>query len=42
MTALQRGWERGRYITGTVTPPPDATLNTDSSSGESGEQQNDG
>jgi signal transduction histidine kinase len=42
MTALQRGWERGRYITGTVTPPPDATLNTDSSSGESGEQQSDG
>jgi hypothetical protein len=39
MTALQRGWERGRYITGTVTPPPDATLNTDSSIGESGEQQ---
>jgi signal transduction histidine kinase len=39
MTALQRGWERGRYITGTVTPPPDATLSTDSSSGESGEQQ---
>ncbi|HTW03211.1 MAG TPA: nitrate- and nitrite sensing domain-containing protein [Streptosporangiaceae bacterium] len=41
MTALQRGWERGRYITGTVTPPPGATLNTDSSSGESGEQQSD-
>jgi signal transduction histidine kinase len=41
MTALQRGWERGRYITGTVTPPPDATLNTDSSSGESGEQLSD-
>jgi signal transduction histidine kinase len=41
MTALQRGWERGRYVTGTVTPPPDATLNTDSSSGESGEQPSD-
>jgi Histidine kinase-, DNA gyrase B-, and HSP90-like ATPase len=41
MTALQRGWERGRYVTGTVTPPPDATLNTDGSSGESGEQQRD-
>jgi signal transduction histidine kinase len=41
MTALQRGWERGRYITGTVTPPPGATLNTDSSSGERGEQHSD-
>ena len=41
MTALQRGWERGRYVTGTVTPPPDATLNTDSSNRESGEQQRD-
>jgi len=42
MTALQRGWERGRYVTGTVTPPPDETLNTDSSSSEkSGEQQRD-
>jgi signal transduction histidine kinase len=27
MTALQRGWERGRYVSGSVTPPPDTTLN---------------
>jgi len=25
MTALQRGWERGRYVSGSVTPPPDPT-----------------
>jgi hypothetical protein len=23
MTALQRGWERGRYISGSVQPPSD-------------------
>jgi hypothetical protein len=27
MTALQRGWERGRYVTGSVTPPDDTALN---------------
>ncbi len=29
MTALQRGWERGRYVSGSVTPPPDTTPDTD-------------
>jgi signal transduction histidine kinase len=31
MTALQRGWERGRYISGSVKPPPDTTHNSESS-----------
>jgi len=42
MTALQRGWERGRYISGTVTPPADATLDPDGGSAEDGEQHSDG
>jgi signal transduction histidine kinase len=41
MTALQRGWERGRYVTGTVTPAPDATLNKDGGSGAGDEQRSD-
>jgi hypothetical protein len=40
MTALQRGWERGRYISGTVTPPSEPTLSSDNS-GNGGEQRND-
>jgi signal transduction histidine kinase len=40
MTALQRGWERGRYISGSVTPPSDSTLNTESG-GNGAEQQSD-
>jgi signal transduction histidine kinase len=28
MTALQRGWERGRYVSGSMTPPPDPALDT--------------
>ncbi len=40
MTALQRGWERGRYISGSVMPPSDPTLNTEAS-GNGGEQQGD-
>jgi signal transduction histidine kinase len=31
MTALQRGWERGRYISGSVKPPSDTTHNSESS-----------
>jgi hypothetical protein len=31
MTALQRGWERGRYISGSVKPPSDTTNNSESS-----------
>jgi hypothetical protein len=31
MTALQRGWERGRYISGSVKPPSDTTNSTESS-----------
>jgi signal transduction histidine kinase len=38
MTALQRGWERGRYISGTVTPP-DAYL--EGGGGQGGEQPSD-
>jgi signal transduction histidine kinase len=38
MTALQRGWERGRYISGSVTPPPDTALNTETTE-NGGEQQ---
>jgi signal transduction histidine kinase len=40
MTALQRGWERGRYISGTVTPSSETTLSSDNS-GSGGEQRND-
>jgi signal transduction histidine kinase len=40
MTALQRGWERGRYVSGSVTPPSDTTLNGENS-GSGGEQQSD-
>ncbi|HTS99748.1 MAG TPA: nitrate- and nitrite sensing domain-containing protein [Streptosporangiaceae bacterium] len=40
MTALQRGWERGRYITGAVTPPPETTLSPDGD-GNGGEPRND-
>jgi hypothetical protein len=40
MTALQRGWERGRYISGTVTPPSETTLSSDNS-GNGGDQHND-
>ncbi len=40
MTALQRGWERGRYISGSVTPPSDTTLNTETS-GNGDEQDSD-
>ncbi|HEX3926073.1 MAG TPA: nitrate- and nitrite sensing domain-containing protein [Streptosporangiaceae bacterium] len=40
MTALQRGWERGRYISGTVTPSSETTLGSDKS-GNGGEQRND-
>jgi signal transduction histidine kinase len=39
MTALQRGWERGRYISGSVTPPSDPTLNTDSGGNDDEQQQ---
>jgi signal transduction histidine kinase len=38
MTALQRGWERGRYISGSVTPPADTALNTETTE-NGGEQQ---
>ena len=31
MTALQRGWERGRYISGSVKPPSDTTNSSESS-----------
>ncbi len=31
MTALQRGWERGRYISGSVKPPSDTTHDSESS-----------
>ncbi len=40
MTALQRGWERGRYISGSVTPPSDTTPNAESG-GNGGEQHSD-
>lgn len=40
MTALQRGWERGRYISGSVTPPSETTPNTESS-GNGGDQHSD-
>jgi signal transduction histidine kinase len=38
MTALQRGWERGRYISGSVQPPSD---NSTESSGNGAEQNSD-
>jgi signal transduction histidine kinase len=40
MTALQRGWERGRNIPGTVTPPPE-TMPDPGDSGNGGEQYDD-
>ena len=45
MTALQRGWERGRNISGAVTPPPEPTPGPggsgNSGSGNGGEQRDD-
>jgi anti-sigma regulatory factor (Ser/Thr protein kinase) len=38
MTALQRGWERGRYISGSVQPPSDSDTE---SSGNGAEQNSD-
>jgi signal transduction histidine kinase len=38
MTALQRGWERGRYISGSVQPPSDSSTE---SSGNGAEQNSD-
>jgi signal transduction histidine kinase len=40
MTALQRGWERGRNISGAVTPSPEPTPGPDGS-GNGGEQRDD-
>ena len=40
MTALQRGWERGRNISGAVTPSPEPAPGPDGS-GNSGEQRDD-
>jgi signal transduction histidine kinase len=40
MTALQRGWERGRYISGSVKPPSDTT-NSSESSGNGADQNSD-
>jgi hypothetical protein len=40
MTALQRGWERGRYISGSVKPPTDTT-NSSESSGNGADQNSD-
>jgi signal transduction histidine kinase len=40
MTALQRGWERGRYVSGSVTPPPDTTFDPREQA-NGGEQLND-
>ena len=40
MTALQRGWERGRYISGSVQPPSDTT-NSSESSGNGADQNGD-
>jgi signal transduction histidine kinase len=40
MTALQRGWERGRYISGSVQPPSDTT-NSSESSGNGADQNSD-
>jgi signal transduction histidine kinase len=40
MTALQRGWERGRNIPGTVMPPPETMPDLDDS-GNGGEQCDD-
>jgi signal transduction histidine kinase len=39
MTALQRGWERGRYVSGSVTPPPDTAFDARHENG--GEQLSD-
>jgi signal transduction histidine kinase len=36
MTALQRGWERGRYVSGSVTPPSDTALTTETGGNGSG------
>ena len=40
MTALQQGWERGRNISGTVTPLPETRPDPDDS-GDGGEQRDD-
>jgi Histidine kinase-, DNA gyrase B-, and HSP90-like ATPase len=40
MTALQRGWERGRNISGTVTPLPETRPDPDDN-GDGGEQRDD-
>jgi signal transduction histidine kinase len=40
MTALQRGWERGRNISGTATPPPETVPDPDDS-GDGGEPYDD-
>jgi signal transduction histidine kinase len=40
MTALQRGWERGRNISGTATPPPETVPDPDDS-GNGGEPGDD-
>ncbi len=41
MTALQRGWERGRYISGAPVPSFDTAQNAEPSGGGD-EQRNDG
>jgi signal transduction histidine kinase len=41
MTALQRGWERGRYISGSVRPPSDDTTSSTESSGNGAEPNSD-
>jgi signal transduction histidine kinase len=41
MTALQRGWERGRYISGAPVPSFDTAQNAEPG-GDGGEQRNDG
>jgi signal transduction histidine kinase len=41
MTALQRGWERGRYISGSVKPPSDTTNSSSESSGNGADQNSD-
>jgi signal transduction histidine kinase len=41
MTALQRGWERGRYISGSVEPPPSDPTSSSESSGNGADQNSD-
>jgi hypothetical protein len=40
MTALQQGWERGRNLSGEVTPPPETIPGPDGG-GDGGEQRDD-